>query len=664
MFYFADSDDDPDYEYEDDDEDEDDDYDNDDDYDDENDNDEYDIEEEQEEEQNCMGDKFEEKNEEEETHNDYVCDSSCAESQVFPKLCASKQENKISIQKAGKNSKGNIDNKKHACVFCEKLFPNIARHLEKKHKNEKEVVQILLEKKKSKERRAMWSALVNKGDFAHNFSVLEEGKGTIISKYRSKKEDPVVKDYLPCQYCRGFYKRDDLWRHQKSCKEFVNSQRRINVGPIRSGKLMLPTTQAKTPLSENVLSKMNDDNIKIAILSDNTIIEYGQRLYEEQGHLKHRHVYISQKMRELGRLLIKLRELNINSLVEGMRPSNWYKLIAGIQAVSDFNSETNEFGVPSLALKLGYSLKKCAENLHFKSMMEEDENDKVKLADDFLSMYEKGWHRSISAKALATLEKMKYNKCQILPLVEDVVLLNNHLTEKAEEYRNHSTITPGDYAEFAKICLAQIILFNRKRSGEAERMTIETYLNAKKGGEVDAVVQSTLTPFERKLCESHLRIEIVGKRNRRVPVLLTEKMKENIETLIKFRKLSEVQDQVYLFARPGRSQFPYRGTDCIRQFASECGAKHPETITSTKLRKQLATLAQILNLNETSQDILATFQGHDIRVHREYYRLQDNALQIAKVSKVLHALNNGSISMYKGCNFDEIEFEETGKKSY
>jgi len=110
-----------------------------------------------------------------------------------------------------------------------------------------------------------------------------------------------------------------------------------------------------------------------------------------------------------------------------------------------------------------------------------------------------------------------------------------------------------------------------------------------------------------------------------------------------------ITDEEYLFARSGNSASPYRGSDCMRNFAHECGAKQPECLTLTNIRKQLATLAQILNLKDNSQDILATFQGHDIRVDREFYRLPTDALQLAKVSKLLHYINKGTIGQFKGC---------------
>ncbi|XP_061191604.1 uncharacterized protein LOC133199782 [Saccostrea echinata] len=133
-------------------------------------------------------------------------------------------------------------------------------------------------------------------------------------------------------------------------------------------------------------------------------------------------------------------------------------------------------------------------------------------------------------------------------------------------------------------------------------------------------------------------------------------MKENIKILIEQRKRANVFKDL-LFSKPGDTKFPYRGSDCLRKFSLEAGVENPQALTSTKLRKQLATLAQILNLSESSQDILATFQGHDIRVHRQFYRLPDDTMQLAKVSKILHSLNNGTIAKYQGKDFDEIQLE-------
>lgn len=47
----------------------------------------------------------------------------------------------------------------------------------------------------------------------------------------------------------------------------------------------------------------------------------------------------------------------------------------------------------------------------------------------------------------------------------------------------------------------------------------------------------------------------------------------------------------------------------LRIFANDVGLSPPENITSTKLRKHVATVSQILNLRESYMDAMANFMG-------------------------------------------------------
>ena len=107
------------------------------------------------------------------------------------------------------------------------------------------------------------------------------------------------------------------------------------------------------------------------------------------------------------------------------------------------------------------------------------------------------------------------------------------------------------------------------------------------------------------MCKTHLRVEICGKKRRKVPVLLTEDMQKGVERLIKLREKPDVKLQAkYLFARPGNAKKPYYGNVAIRNHAIVCSAKQPELLTSTGLRKQLGTMCQlqVLALTEPHQD--------------------------------------------------------------
>lgn len=54
--------------------------------------------------------------------------------------------------------------------------------------------------------------------------------------------------------------------------------------------------------------------------------------------------------------------------------------------------------------------------------------------------------------------------------------------------------------------------------------------------------------------------------------------------------------------------------------------------------------------------------GHDLSVHREYYRLPESTLEeVAKVAKILHCINEGKLSSVKDSTLDELQLENAGK---
>ncbi|KAL0961574.1 hypothetical protein UPYG_G00355070, partial [Umbra pygmaea] len=170
-------------------------------------------------------------------------------------------------------------------------------------------------------------------------------------------------------------------------------------------------------------------------------------------------------------------------------------------------------------------------------------------------------------------------------------------------------------------------------------------------------VNLALSTLEQKLCRHFSRIEIQGKRGRKVPILLTPAMKESLELLVEKREECGVlKKNTYLFAVPG-SMSNYRGSDCLQQFVKDCGIKNTMSLTSTKLRKHVATLSKVLNLKDTELDQLADFLGHDVRVHRQYYRLPEGTLQLAKMSKIFMALEQGRLGEFKGKNLDDIHID-------
>jgi len=115
----------------------------------------------------------------------------------------------------------------------------------------------------------------------------------------------------------------------------------------------------------------------------------------------------------------------------------------------------------------------------------------------------------------------------------------------------------------------------------------------------------------------------------------------------------------FIFARPHNgSVIPLRGSDCLREFVQSLKLQQSQLVNSTKLRKYIATIWPVFNLQEKEIEWLATHLGHDIKVHREFYRLHHSAIELTKISKLLMAVDNGQTSKFAGKKLDENDLKD------
>lgn len=146
-----------------------------------------------------------------------------------------------------------------------------------------------------------------------------------------------------------------------------------------------------------------------------------------------------------------------------------------------------------------------------------------------------------------------------------------------------------------------------------------------------------------------------------MPVVMTFEMREWITLLLETRhNVGGVDEEnEYVFPRSFYgSKGHIRACDSLRKYSHLCGAKYPDTFTGTQLRKQLATLCQLLNLKENEMDMVAGFLGHDLKIHRKCYRLPMEIMEVAKVSKVLFAMEKGGVT--HGKSLDDVSVSDEG----
>lgn len=130
---------------------------------------------------------------------------------------------------------------------------------------------------------------------------------------------------------------------------------------------------------------------------------------------------------------------------------------------------------------------------------------------------------------------------------------------------------------FSRIYPNLVQVFNRRRAGEIERLSIadfKTYQTIDQNTDCD--IFNSLTEESKKTAKQYYRCEIRGKLARNVPVLFHLNHLTAIELLIQYRvDVGISANNPYVFAIPGGDNTFLRACNLLRKFSELCGAKRP-----------------------------------------------------------------------------------------
>jgi len=160
------------------------------------------------------------------------------------------------------------------------------------------------------------------------------------------------------------------------------------------------------------------------------------------------------------------------------------------------------------------------------------------------------------------------------------------------------------------------------------------------------------------VCLSFFRLQLVetqGKQNKRCPVLLTDTMIAALDTLEETRTDCGISaSNPFIFASLGSQDSQINSWHAMNKMAQEAGCKQPHLISSSRLRKYLATVCQILDFEDYELEWLSRHLAHDLNTHKNHYRQHDATVEIAKIGSLIVAADAGQLSKYAGKKLSEI----------
>ena len=244
----------------------------------------------------------------------------------------------------------------------------------------------------------------------HNMKAWEKGSGELVVKRKSRKVENSVKEYVPCNNCYGYYHKKDLWRHKCIANTETNSTQHSSKSRVISGRLLLPSSPGKRrgnskdeQLAREILLHLKNDEIGVVVKHDPLIFELALRESRKNGFDRDRHPYIRNKLREIGRLILALRKLSgerNGRLSDFIKPNHFTTIVNATHEVTCHTPESVD--IPSLALKLGHTLKRCALLKKASAIEHRDVQARCD-CDEFITLYELKWNESVSSQATRTL---------------------------------------------------------------------------------------------------------------------------------------------------------------------------------------------------------------------------------------------------------------------
>ncbi|KAF5308222.1 hypothetical protein FQR65_LT18254 [Abscondita terminalis] len=541
---------------------------------------------------------------------------------------------------------------KHFCKFCDLEVHNFARHLERQHYDEFEVQKFNHLEKKNPVRTQLINKLRKEGDFIH---------GTLVPVQDKQRGETNKHDVLPCIHCKGYYLKSSLRRHIKRChfNKDVRTSRRYQ---SEAQTLLCQNFGPDDPLRRSgVLSSLQADDVSLVAKKDKIICELARR-YLKCHRDKHLILVAKRQMRRLARLLMEVRKIENNNkltLLCILHPSKFKTLIAATKSIGGYDGNTRTFNSPSLALQLGTLLKKAIDAAYSLVLQNDINSSLLNVLNITKKIITDDWSTEISTEAGQNLQIKKFNKPTVVPVTEDLAKMKKYLDNLVVSSKlalQDNTESEKAYRELIESTYCNLLLFNRRRVGELQRIPLEIYTKhviTTNIGEFEKI----LTPSEKVLISNLKRVVIRGKRGRGVPVLFDNLTQEGIDIAIKYRQnFFKNINNVYLFGLC-KTENPISGYQVFRKHVTKAlgDAQKTTTLTSTKLRKHLATISQILNMKEGDLEQLASFMGHTIKTHSDWYRLPSDIYQTAKVSKLLFISQGNAFDKYKGKNLDEIQ---------
>lgn len=329
------------------------------------------------------------------------------------------------------------------------------------------------------ERKKIIETIRRKGNFIHNTDPSINTGELIVCRRPGKISCKTVRDFTCCAKCKGWFTKNNIRHHYKQCANISKGRNVQILGRAVMGRIH---ECASETVRKYLFPVLREDDVTRCIRYDKLLITYANKLCIKYSH-QHQQDMIRARLRLLGRFLIAVKEYNSNvtEFFDIYNPLIYDDCIKAVNKVADFDHINKKYGVPSVASNIGTYLKHIGKLLITECIKMSDLK-KQQSTENFLKIVQEDYGISINKIVEENITQHKRQKKVLLPSMEDIKKLHLYLKNKRIlSYKQlKKKFLYKTWLELAKVTLTSIQVFNRRRAGEIERVTIEDF-NTREG---------------------------------------------------------------------------------------------------------------------------------------------------------------------------------------
>ena len=346
----------------------------------------------------------------------------------------------------------------------------------------------------------------------HNITVTNENQGILLVARRPTdgigQYEPS--DFLPCEHCKGYYVRWEVWRHQKKCKFAPSKDKKRKNRAQQNSVILMESSKVKPTWDkgfiENVIGRMNIDDVSMVVRNDMIALKLGELEFSNFAKCRQKKSSVRSNLRLLGRLVLQMRKdtgIRDGYLKDFLKVEHFDRLISAAHVLAALEETTDmaRFKKPSVGQKVGRLLTKCCSVLEGQACRNNDENSEAN-ARRMRVLIKNEWRYKVNAISHKTREENRRNKPVLLPTTEDLTKVKNYIEIELERAKNNlkSDQSMENFQALQSLVVCRLIMFNRHRSGEVSEVRLEDYLsrpNWQKG--VNTEIYTYMPTLERRL---------------------------------------------------------------------------------------------------------------------------------------------------------------------